>query len=119
MRKLFCNDVDIEIIENLWTQLNIIKTLHYGNRTLGGKETADYLLAIEAAAAGNREITRLKQLDGGNFYPLLDLLEERLREGFTLGWLDGKWRLFNNYSDVHCSGNDIRDLMANLILTDC
>jgi hypothetical protein len=66
---------------------------------------------------------RKPKLDAGRnadrIYPVFELLEARLRQGFYIALQDGTWWLYNPDGEGHCSGNTIRELMVNLIFTDC
>ena len=53
------------------------------------------------------------------FYPVLDILEERLNNGYYIVKQDGLWWLCNPEGDGYCRGKTIRELLVNLIFTDC
>jgi hypothetical protein len=52
-------------------------------------------------------------------YPVFELLETRLLEGFYIGRNDGIWWLFNPDGEGHCCGKTLRELFVSLILVDC
>lgn len=54
-----------------------------------------------------------------NAVPSLDLLQSRLETKAEINFQDGRWCLFDNDGEVICSGITIRDMMINLIFTDC
>jgi len=49
----------------------------------------------------------------------LELLEARLSEGCKIEHQDGKWHIFEADGEGVCSGETIRELLINLIFTDC
>jgi hypothetical protein len=51
-------------------------------------------------------------------YPVFELLETRLLEGFYIKHQDDVWWLFNPDGEGHCSGKTLRELFVNLILVD-
>lgn len=53
------------------------------------------------------------------FYPVLDRLEERLNEGYYIVKQHDSWWLCRPEGDGHCRGKTIRELLVNLIFTDC
>jgi hypothetical protein len=69
-------------------------------------------------------VTKFKQCEidiaiTSKLLPCLDLLEERLKQGFEIKFQDDLWWLFDEKGEGHCSGESIRKLMVNLIMTDC
>jgi hypothetical protein len=51
-------------------------------------------------------------------YPVFELLETRLLEGYYIKHQDDTWWLFHPDGDGHCSGKTIRELFVNLIFTE-
>jgi hypothetical protein len=51
-------------------------------------------------------------------YPIFELLETRLSQGFYIKKQADTWWLFNPDGDGHCSGKTIRELLVNLIFTE-
>jgi len=54
--------------------------------------------------------------DSRNF---LKLLEARLSEGCKIEYQDGRWHIFEADGEGVCSGETIRELLINLVFTDC
>lgn len=54
-----------------------------------------------------------------NAVPSIDLLQQRLERGEYLSKQDGKWWLFNKDGEGVICGNNIRDILLNLIWIDC
>jgi hypothetical protein len=63
-----------------------------------------------------------------HIYPVFELLEARLGHGYYIGmgaqrraggFGPASWVLYSPGGEAHCSGKTIRELMINLILTDC
>jgi len=52
-------------------------------------------------------------------HPVIDRLQDRLEDGYTIEFQDGKWYLFDLACEGICSGNSLRDLLINLIMVDC
>ena len=52
-------------------------------------------------------------------YPVFELLQTRLEQGFYIKQQEGRFVLFNPDGNGHCSGKTVRDLLTNLIFTDC
>ena len=55
-----------------------------------------------------------KKLD----FPVFELLEEYLSNGFYIKKQRGFWWLFNEDGDWFCRGRTIREMLVNLIFTD-
>ncbi len=53
------------------------------------------------------------------FYPVLDLLEDKLSEGYYIQYQTAYWHLFDPKGNSHCQGSSIREMLVNLIFTDC
>jgi len=53
------------------------------------------------------------------FIPAIDLLEVRLERGEYLKKQDSIWLLFGAEGESIVSGKDLRELLVNLILTEC
>ena len=51
--------------------------------------------------------------------PVLDILEIRLELGCQIEKCDMGWCLFDEDGECVCYGNSIRQLLVNLIFTDC
>jgi hypothetical protein len=51
--------------------------------------------------------------------PALDLLEIRLQAGCQIKKCDMIWCLINKNGECVCYGDSIRQLLVNLIFTDC
>ena len=51
--------------------------------------------------------------------PVLDILETRLDAGCEIKKCDMIWCLVNKNGECVCYGNSIRQLLVNLIFTDC
>jgi hypothetical protein len=60
----------------------------------------------------------LKHTGNARIYPVFELLEARLLQGFYIALQDGTWWLYTPDGEGHCSGKTIRELMINLIFTD-
>jgi len=72
---------------------------------------------------GTQANYRKPKLDAGRnadrIYPVFELLETRLLQGFYIGRQGETWWLYDFDGEGHCSGKTIRELMVNLIFTDC
>jgi len=53
------------------------------------------------------------------FIPALDLLQSRLESGCEISFEDGRWCLFDNDGEGVTSGETVREMLVNLIFTDC
>ncbi len=67
----------------------------------------------------NYEIDGTKYAHAKRLCPVFELLETRLRQGFYIALQDDTWWLYNADGEGHCSGKTIRELLINLIFTDC
>ncbi len=54
-----------------------------------------------------------------DLYPVFELLQTRLEQGYYIAKQSGCWWLYDFDGEGHCSGLTIRELLTNLILTDC
>jgi len=54
-----------------------------------------------------------------NAVPALDLLQARLENYATIEYQDWEWHLFDRDGEGICSGKTIREMVLNLIFTDC
>ena len=52
-------------------------------------------------------------------YPVFELLQTRLEQGFCIKQQEGRFVLFNPDGSGHCSGKTVREMLTNLIFTDC
>jgi hypothetical protein len=54
-----------------------------------------------------------------DLYPVFELLETRLEQGYYFSKQGNRWWLFDPDGEGHCSGLTIRELLTNLIFVDC
>jgi hypothetical protein len=54
-----------------------------------------------------------------DLYPVFELLETRLEQGYYFSKQGNRWWLFDPAGEGHCSGRTIRELLTNLIFVDC
>ncbi len=54
-----------------------------------------------------------------NVVPAIDLLQARMERGEYLAQQDGEWFLFEPSGDSVVCGKTLRDILINLIFTDC
>ena len=54
-----------------------------------------------------------------NAIPSIDLLQSRLERGEYIKKQDGRWRLLDENEEGFISGESLRDILLNLIWTDC
>lgn len=69
----------------------------------------------DAAEILSAEVVRLRELP---LYPVFELLETRILEGFYIKHQDDIWWLFNPEGNAHCWGKTLREMFVNLILVD-
>ncbi len=51
--------------------------------------------------------------------PSLDILQTRLEQGAVIRCQDDHWILFDKEGEMICIGKSIRQMLMNLIFTDC
>ena len=100
-----------------WFDYNIrvsgswLKTINLEDATAMAWEAAINLVTNQSGKAEIR--------GEGTGIPALDLLETRLQAGCQIEKCDMGWCLFDKEGECVCYGTSIRQMLVNLIFTDC
>lgn len=73
----------------------------------------------DLAESSLQERERLINIINEGAVPSLDILDEKIKQGFHLEFDGNQYLLFDQGNDLYCKGESIRKLLINLIFIAC